>query len=54
MGFYLLCFDIKGQLFLAGFSILCLPFFFLRQKWGVFFFLDQEIIFKIGQVIFVP
>jgi hypothetical protein len=29
----------------CGFSILCLPFVILRQKIGVFLFLDQECIF---------
>jgi len=32
---------------LLGFSILCLPFVILRQKWGVFLFLDQDCIFKL-------
>jgi hypothetical protein len=27
---------------------------FLRKKWGVFFDLDWDCIFKTGQVIFIP
>jgi hypothetical protein len=42
------------ELFVCGFSILCLPFFLLRQKWGVFLFLDKDCILNRSNVFFVP
>jgi hypothetical protein len=36
------------ELFNCGFSILCLLFVLLRQKGGVFLFLDWDCIFKTG------
>jgi hypothetical protein len=36
-----------GVFYNSGFSILCLPFVLLRQKDGVFLFLDRECIFKL-------
>jgi len=37
---------LKGVFYNCSFSILYLPFVLLRQKWGVFFVLDRECIFK--------